>query len=694
MKQLVCIISIPLTAISLHADEELAETVITANRGVSELMSTPFSVDYLSDADLRHNMHFTLSQSLAELPGVMNQKTNAGSGSPYIRGFTGFRNLMLVDGIRFNNSVFRDGPNQYWGMIDQYSLSGVELVRGSGSVLYGSDSVGGTVNALTSSTGVDQAIEGQQYWHGNVHYNYDSASRSNTGRLETMFGVGNEWGLRLGFTARDVGDLRAADVGRMPYTGYGVQAFDAKFDYVISNHTRLTLAHQQLEQDGVWRTHKTIYGIDWEGTDHGDELRRVNDQDRSLSYFRLEGTDVNQVFDHWQFTLSYQTLTEERDRVRSDGRRDLQGFGVDTYGANLLFRSNWVGGTLSYGLDYYQDRVDSYRRDYNADGSFKGDADQGPVGDDGKYETYGAYANNVWDINDQWKLTLGGRYSYIVADIGTVSTSDGIISINESYDALVFNARLLYQQDDNWSHWAGIAQSFRAPNLSDLSRLDSARSDEIETPSPGLKPEDYISYELGTRYASECASAQFSVFYTDISNMIVRTPTGNVIDGDYEVTKRNGGDGYVWGFELSGDWQFYPQWTAFGQLAWIDGEVETYPSSDNQLVSEPMDRLMPATARLGVRWTELDGRYWVEGFVDAAAKADKLSSRDESDTNRIPPGGTPGYVVPTIRGGWQATDSVLLTATLENLSDVDYRIHGSGLNEAGFNAKLGITYAW
>ena len=74
-------------------------------------------------------------------------------------------------------------------------------------------------------------------------------------------------------------------------------------------------------------------------------------------------------------------------------------------------------------------------------------------------------------------------------------------------------------------------------NLSDLTRLDSGRTDEIETPSPNLDPEQFLSYEIGIKGKRDKLSGQLAYFYTDIDDMIVRTPTGQVVDGDNEVTK-------------------------------------------------------------------------------------------------------------------------------------------------------------
>jgi len=119
--------------------------------------------------------------------------------------------------------------------------------------------------------------------------------------------------------------------------------------------------------------------------------------------------------------------------------------------------------------------------------------------------------------------------------------------------------------------------------------------------------------------------------------------------------------------------------------------VETYPTSDPVKKSEPLSRLMPATANLGLRWEPREKGFWVEGLVTIAGRQDRLSTRDKGDTQRIPPGGTPGYTVLTIRAGWQVTEHVTLSLAVENVTNEDYRIHGSGLNEPGTNAVLTVA---
>jgi hemoglobin/transferrin/lactoferrin receptor protein len=126
--------------------------VVTATKDQRSPHSLPYYVDTLTEEQLRlKDAVRTIPEALGKQTAVMVQKTGHGQGSPFIRGFTGFRTLFLVDNVRLNNSVFRDGPNQYWNTVDPLSINRLEVVKGPFSALYGSDAVGGTVNAVTQS---------------------------------------------------------------------------------------------------------------------------------------------------------------------------------------------------------------------------------------------------------------------------------------------------------------------------------------------------------------------------------------------------------------------------------------------------------------------------------------------------------------------------------------------------------------
>ena len=671
---------------------KLPDVVVTASRTDKNNLDLPYSTTSFSGRDIsNYKLSRTTPEILREVPGVLVQKTGHAQGSPYVRGFTGFRTLFLVDGIRLNNSVFRDGPNQYWGTVDPYMIDDFELVKGPSSVMYGSDGIGGTLNALTGSP---FDLRSENPYGGRFYYRYSTAEDSNIFRAEGKSVIDGNFGIQAGVTYKDFGDLETGG-GHVENSGYDELDFDLKAEYRFSDDARLIMAHQNVNQDDAWRVHKTIYGEEFHGTSVGSEKRRVLDQSRSLSYAKFEQEQIEGFVDELDLILSFQQQSETRHRIKSDLSSDYQGFDVDTYGASVQALSDTDTGEWIYGLEYYRDEVDSFKKKFNTGGGLKSRSIQGPVADDAAYDNLGAYVQDTIALHDQVDLILGGRYTYINADADKYQdpeTGDEA-SMSEDWHNFSGSARLVYRvlPERGVSLFGGVSQGFRAPNLSDLTRLDTARSNEIETPSTDLDPEEFICYEAGVKVEAERLMMTASYFYTDINDMIVRTPTGEYIDGDMEVTKKNAGDGYVHGIELYSAYEFIDDWTLWGGLTWMYGEVDTYPTSDPEKETEVIDRLMPLTGSTGLRWDATD-RCWFETFVTMADKADKLSTRDKGDTQRIPPGGTPGYAVVSLRGGYRVTDQLNLTAACENIGDVDYRVHGSGLNEPGRNFILAADF--
>jgi len=676
-----------------RADEEktvtLPELVVTPLRLELAPAEVPYASFVIDRDGLDRTSPRTTPDALSGLPSVMIQKTAYGQGSPYLRGFTGFRTLLMVDGVRLNNSVFRDGPNQYWNTVDPWSVNRYEVVLGPASVLYGSDAIGGAVNALTLAP---PEWEEEAEWEEKLIYRGATADESHQGRVHVLGRPSRQLGIAAGVSYKDFDDLEGGeDVGDQPHTGYDEYDYDLKLDFDPVEDSRITLGHQHVNQDDAWRTHRTIYGIDdWEGLVTGDDKVHTFDQERTLTYLRLEWTDLGGFVDDYRVTLSRHAQAEDQERVRSDDRRDLQGFDVVTWGADLQLESDSAAGRWVYGVDYYADVVDSYRRDYTAAGDLKSVAIQGPVADDANYDLLGVFVQDTLPLaGGALELTPGVRYTRAEADADSVQDpeSGDKISIDGDWDAVVGSLRLLAPIGDQRRHaiYTGVSQGFRAPNLSDLTRLDTARSNEIETPVEDLDPERYVTGEVGGRYGGEVVQVGAAYYYTDIRDMIVRTPTGRVIDDLIEVTKENASSGYVQGAELTVGWNFARDWSARATASWMDGEVEDFPTSGPIESTEYISRLMPLTGQLALRFAPPASRYWAEAVVDAADGADKLSSADKRDTQRIPPGGTPGYVVFTVRGGASVTRNLDLTLELENLADEDYRIHGSGVNEPGRN---------
>jgi hemoglobin/transferrin/lactoferrin receptor protein len=283
--------------------ERLPEMVVTATGAPEDRHALPYSVDAVSRGELELKRPRTTPEALRDLPSVMLQKTAHGQGSPYLRGFTGFRTLMLIDGIRLNNSTYRDGPNQYWNTVDNLALDRLEVVRGPGSVLYGSDAVGGTVNTITKSRA--QYSDGF-HWDRDLLYRFSSAEDSHIGRAEISGNLNRHLGFSAGASLKEFGDLRGGrEVGRQPKTGYSEQSIDAKLEYFLTPKSRLVFAHQTIDQDDAWRTHSTIYGALWSGTTRGNDLERILDQNRHLTYLQFHAEERTGLIEEIHASLSH-----------------------------------------------------------------------------------------------------------------------------------------------------------------------------------------------------------------------------------------------------------------------------------------------------------------------------------------------------------------------------------------------------
>lgn len=695
----VAVIVSALVTVSAHAIDEpttsppdtvlLNEVLITAIGDDRSIFKTPFSTQQIDSNQLFERSYRTLPQALRDVPGVMVQETAVGQGSPYIRGFTGRQTLLLVDGVRVNNSVFRSGPNQYWNTVDAFSLDRLEVVKGPSSVLYGSDAVGGTVQAFTRDPfGYGEGTNVA----GRAVFRFASAERSFQQRAKVSATHDQAFGLLAGFTSKLFGDLDIGG-GVQQETSYDEHDADFKGEWWLSDTTRLVALHQRVRQNNVPRTHKTVFAEPFDGTTVGSELQRDLDQQRELTYLQLHAEELDGFVNRFQSGVSYQRQSETRHRQRAGRADDFQGFDVDTFGLFARAESDTPIGVLIYGVEFYHDNVNSFS---------SSNPIQGPVADDATYDLIGVYIQDEIAIDDRLTVIIGGRLTHAAVDADSVAdpATSTRFSLSDDWTSLVGSARAIYELiPDHLNVFGGVSQGFRAPNLSDLTRFDTARTDEFEIPAPGLDPEFYTSFEVGAKGRNENSAVEVTYYYTLIDDMILRVPTGVVDDSGtpldpsddlFEVTKDNVGDGYVYGIEFAASQRVCNNFTVFGNLTFTEGEVSTFPTSAPIEADEYLDRTMPLTGQVGVRWDDPDDAFWAEGLVRMAADADRLSTRDAADTSRIPPGGTPGYAVLDLYAGGEINHNTNFRVGIENVFDENYRVHGSGQNMPGISLVFNI----
>ena len=673
--------------------EEEIEVLVTASRHEAAAFELPWSTGVVGSREIQDvRQRRTLPDAMSDLPGVMVQKTSYGQASPYVRGFTGYHTVLLVDGIRLNNSTFRSGPNQYWGTVDAFTVDRLEVVRGPSSVLYGSDAVGGAVNAIARRrTSFEPGVHGG----GRTVLRLSEAENSWTWRAEAE-GNQDRLGWIGGVTFKRFGDLEAGGAtGHQAQTAYRDTDGDLRLDFREDDGSVWSIGFQHVDQDDVPRTHVTVDGLEWHGTSRGDELQRDLSQNRDLVYLRHRREIGSALADAIELTGSWQRQRETQHRRRDPVKTDFQGADVATLGLQAQAEKDSAYGFLTYGVEYWHDDVTSFRDDYES-GRLVLRRIQGPVADDASYDLLGFYAQDEVTFGDT-VLTGGARFTYAAADAdrldnprvggGDPATSGNVISLHDSWNAVVGSVRALHPVAASWNVFGGVSQGFRAPNLSDLTRLDDTSG--VETPAPGLDPERFVSGEAGLKTQEECWSGQVALWATRIEDLIVPSPTGRRVRGTPEVRKGNVGDGWIAGVEAEATVRLDASWSLGAAGSWQDGEVDQRTPAGRR-VRRPLSKMMPLTGVVTVTWREPGAGWGAWASGRAVHRQDQLSLKDATDDQRIPPGGTPGYFVASIGASFDLSQDARLSVAIENLGDLDYRVHGSGVNEPGRNLVVAV----
>jgi hemoglobin/transferrin/lactoferrin receptor protein len=231
----------------------------------------------------------------------------------------------------------------------------------------------------------------------------------------------------------------------------------------------------------------------------------------------------------------------------------------------------------------------------------------------------------------------------------------------------------------------GASQGFRAPNLSDTTRNGDFGSGGTEAPTANIDPEYTITYETGVKVQKIDWALQASIFFTDMKDRIQRV----------DDTKFNVDESDLYGFELGGSYYFNDLWSLFGNISAVETKTNNHLNDDSTqaLVDDQLSKVPPLHGQLGLRY-DANEKFWIEGFVDWADQQDDQSMADLRDTQRQPIDGTPAWSTINLRGAYRFTTQTTLSVGLMNLSDTNYRIHGSGQNEAGRNIMVQLQYSF
>lgn len=659
------------------ADEAVAldPIQVTAGRREEAAARVPQPVAVIEAQRIRESALQTWAEALRGVPGVFFQSSGPGQGMAIVRGLKGSEVLHLVDGMRLNNAIFRNAPNQYVALVDPLALARIELVRGPNSVVYGSDAMGGVIHLLTPERrfeGADWSAAGQAYTRWNSQ-DLSSVTRVDlaVGRRGLSLAAGGSW--------QDYGERRTAADGRLADTGYTARSADAKL-LVDGEGGEWMLSHQDFTIPKLARYHQIVAGF---GTQPDSEFAFFQPNARRFTHLRwrapgaigpMHGLAVHlarQLIVDDRYSRDFGTTVDTRERNRSE-----------LLGANLQAQVLVAGGELLWGIEYYDDTIDSARTEHDNDTGQTRDVR--PRFPDGSTErSFGAFVRQEWPLADGGVVDAGLRWSAVRTRLPQTDRPGVLVDARDLSGGL----GVLLPAGERLRLYANLGRGFRAPNVFDLGTLGPRPGNRFNAPNPDLEPEHLWSLDAGLKYLSARCAAELGLFAVRYEDRIASVPTGNPrADGRTEVQSRNVASARYRGLESVAACALGARWSLEASLNWTWGELR----EDGQRT--PADRVPPLNGRLALRWRA--GEHWqLRSEWLAAARQDRLAPGDVADS-RIDPEGTAGWLRWDLAAAWRPMPSTELELAALNVLDASYREHGSGIDAPGRGVAIALRYRW
>lgn len=602
----------------------------------------------------------TVPEMLSYETGVMVQKTNHGGGSPSLRGLHGNQTLMMVDGVRLNNSIFRYGPNQYLNTVDAFAVDQLDVLFGSGSIQYGSDAMGGVIAAKFHEP---EFVKCNQ-WIPKVFFRTTTGNQEYSMRssVDRCFGQN---AITAGITMRQFGDVLAGgDLKYQRPSGY--KEFDVDVKFVRKDKLgKWVAAHQSNNQFDVPIFHRVAL--------ENYKFYNTTLQARTLTYLKRSLVFSGKLFDEIELMAGRQNQHEHREFQKNNSNllrteRDS----VNTYFFTTKFygklhnRWQWVLGT-----DFYFDKVNSARTDADvALGTLKQIRGLYPNGSTQMQNSAFGY---ITKTGDRGLVRLGGRYNYTQITLQTLETGN----VQYQKGAFVADGAGSFKVTKKLHLYGNVGTGFRSPNIDDMGTLGIVDF-RFETPQYGLLPEYSFNKELGLKYKSAKSQFNVCVFHNAMSGLISRIKAGSDSMQGYPVyQKQNVGSSLIYGAEL--DWKH--EWGGH----WVFGGGGSLIVGDNITGNEPMRRIPPAMCNAVLRY-KLNGSVSFSMNIIGARAQLRLAKGDIQD-NRIGPAGTPGYFTGDLRCEMNFKRATVDIAIL-NLRNQRYKTHGSGIYSMGRAVQL------
>ena len=707
---------------------QLDEIIFSANKINEKKSDLPYQMEVVKQKDVEFFNQPTTGDLIQNTGAVFLQKSQAGGGSISMRGFEANKVLMVIDGVRMNNAIYRGGHLQDIMTIDANMLARTEVIFGPSSTIYGSDALGGVMNFYTKNA--EFSSDNKLFLKVNSMIRYSSASNERTAHLDFNLGWKN-FASFTNITTSSFDDLMSGSTKLSGYTNkwdrdYYVKRFDNRDSMVKNSNNNLQVGSAYNQTDIMQRFNiKTgeniVHNINFQmslapnlprydrlaGDYSSGKLKFAENgykQNRLLAAYTLNYNAKTILSDNLKLIFAYQKIDQDRitRRFQNNNRRtQMEDVAVKSLNldANKRIEENHE---LRYGFELTSNDVISTATylDIKKDSSYKASGETRYADGGNTMQTAGIYLSHSWEVNSNFIITDGIRFTANKLNsifVDTTVFKFPFKDVKQTNHAVTGSLGFVWKEDNNYKVSFLINTGFRTPNIDDMSKVFDSGGGILIVPNETIKPEYATNFELGiSKVFDKKYKIDFTGFYTSIENALVLadyTYGGNdsmIYNGTKSKIQamQNSDYAYVYGFSAGLQFEFNDNISFKSILNYTYGR---YVNSKNDTVI-PLDHIAPVFGQTNILYKtkNIDAEFFVR--YNGKKSLSDYSPSGEDNLPYATANGMPAWFTLNMRLGYNLTKQLRINAACENITDNRYRVFASGINAPGRNFIVSLRY--
>ncbi len=479
----------------------------------------------------------TLSKNSAEIleksSGVIIQRSQNGGGSPNIRGFEANRILLVVDGVKLNNTIYRSGHLQNILSIDPYILENISVLHGPSSVFYGSGALGGAI--ILNTLNIDKLENSTS----SFTQQYESSSSSVSSNFYSKYVI-NKSSFLSSISVKKYGNLKMGKFRMHGYEDWGLSNFATnENEQLFGKYSQYDLV--QKMRIPINYTSTLRFNTQFSTTSKINRFDKLNDESnggpkymfwyygpqkrflQSLNYNKK----TNSFFaDNCKISINYQLIKESRHTQKYSeeylrNRTEL----INIYETKLDINKEFDKLELSYGFSNRYENLNSSAIKTNETGDTEFSSTRYP--DNGSSDnTLSSYIHSELKIYKKVKWFNALRYDFNkiqmnFSENNPFNIGSKLKNHNTNYSA---STNVYFSANENNFISLSIFNSFRNPNVDDLGKVFSKTDGIVVVPNLNLEPEKIMSSELIWKFIRDQTSLELVLFYSDLKDAIEKRP--------------------------------------------------------------------------------------------------------------------------------------------------------------------------